>query len=69
MPYFSGTVHGLCLEDLLYELIIRNISRARALDNPDKTWCMKVAAVTQAQTRLSIKLNLSKLWRSQISWL
>ena len=38
MLYFGKTVEALCLKDLLYELIIKNISEARAIDNPDETW-------------------------------
>ena len=52
-PYFSGTVEALCLRDPLYPLIVGNIPGARALDDPDETWCMEVAAFTRAQARKS----------------
>ena len=45
-PYHSGTVEVLCLKDLLHKLIIGNIHGARAPDNPDVSWCVKVAAIT-----------------------
>ena len=47
-PYFSGTVKALYLRDPLHQLIIGNISGARAPDDPDKTWYLKAAAVTLA---------------------
>ena len=33
--------------------MIGNISGARAPDDPDETWCMKAAAITRVQTKLS----------------
>ena len=53
MPYYSGTVEALCLRDSLYQLIIGNILGARTPDNPDETWCVEAAAVTQSQARKS----------------
>ena len=46
-------MEALCLKDPLYELIIGNIPGARAPDNPDEDWCVKVAALTRAQTKMS----------------
>ena len=37
-PYFNGIVTALCLKDPLYELIIENISVAKASEDPDGTW-------------------------------
>ena len=44
---------ALCLRDPLYQLIIGNISGARALDDPDETWCVEAAAVIRSQARKS----------------
>ena len=60
-PYYSGTVEALCLKDPLYQLIIGNIPEARAPDDPDETWCVKAAAVTQSQARMSAETKPLKV--------
>ena len=52
-PYYRETVEALCLRDSLCPLIIGNISGARALDDPDETWCVEAAAVTRSRARKS----------------
>ena len=37
-PYYTGEVIALCLEDVMYDLILGNIPEARAPDNPDNSW-------------------------------
>ena len=51
--YYSGTMEDLCLKDPLYELIIGNIARSRDSDDLDETWCVKAAAITRSQSRIS----------------
>ena len=46
-------MEALCLKNPLYQLIIGNISGARAPDNSDQTWCVEAAAVTRSQARKS----------------
>ena len=50
-PYFSGTVEALCLKDPLVELIIGNVSGARAPNDPDTNWTSCAAVETRAQAK------------------
>ena len=61
-PYYSGTVEALCPKDPLYLLIIGNIPGARAPDDLDETWCVKAAAVTWSQARISTETKPLKAW-------
>ena len=47
--YFNGILETLYLKDPLYQLIIGNISGARAPDNPNETWCVKAPAIIRSQ--------------------
>ena len=58
MPNFKGTVKALRLKDLLYEIVIGNISKTRAPYDPDETWYVKEVAGARATTKLSTKTNL-----------
>ena len=60
-PYFRETLEALCLKDLLYELTKKNIPRAKASNDPDKTWCVKAAAVTRSQSEMSKEDKLLKV--------
>ena len=62
--FVHGTNVGelqMCLKDLLYELIIGNISKARAHNDPDETWYVKAATVIRAQIRLSTETKTLKI--------
>ena len=59
--YFSGTVKVLCLKNPLQKLIMENISGARAPDDPDEIGCVKTAAITRAQSRLSTEAKPLKV--------
>ena len=37
-PYLSGTVEALCPPNAIYDLIVGNVPRARAADDPDLQW-------------------------------
>ncbi len=51
-PFFSGTVRAMCFEDALYDLIVGNITGARAPGDPDVGWDCEAAGVeTRAQAR------------------
>ena len=51
----------MCLKNLLYELIIGNISEARPPNDPDETWYVKAATVTRAQIWLSTETKTLKV--------
>ena len=68
-PYYSGTVEVLCLRDPLYQLIIGNISGARAPDDHDEAWCVEAAAVTRSQARRSTESKYLKVAVATIRWL
>ena len=54
-------MEALCLKDPLYELIIGNIPGARVPDDPDETWCVKAAAITRSQARMSTETKPLKV--------
>ena len=60
-PYYSGTAEVLCLKNLLNELIMRNIYGARAPNDSDETWCVKAAAITRSQSRISTEAKPLKV--------
>ena len=37
-PYLKGQVEGQCLPDAFYDLIIGNVTGARAADDPEPSW-------------------------------
>ena len=45
----------MCMENLLYELIIGNIPDARAPNDANEKWCVPVAVATRAQSRKETK--------------
>ena len=50
-PFYVGTVEALCLQDLLFDLIIANVPGARRSDNPNPEWGVVTAVATRAQAR------------------
>ena len=37
-PYLKGQVEAQCLSDLIYDLVIGNVSGGRAAYDPDPSW-------------------------------
>ena len=60
-PYCIPAVKVLCLKDPLYELIIGNISGARAPDDPDEAWCVKMAVIIRSQSKITIEAKFLKV--------
>ena len=48
-PFYVGTVEALCLQDLLFDLIIGNGPAARRSDDPNPEWEVVTAVATRAQ--------------------
>ena len=46
-PYFCGETEAQCMNDALYDLIIGNVAGARAVENPDLNWTLRVDSTTQ----------------------
>ena len=45
-PFYTGTIHALCMENPVYDLIIGNIKGAREPSNPDPNWKSQVECET-----------------------
>ena len=50
-PYSSGEVRALCLPNTIYDLIVGNVSNARAADDLDPDWYEVGVVVTRVQAR------------------
>ena len=50
-PFYVGTVEALCLQDPLFDLIIRNVRGAERSDDPNPEWGVVTAVATRAQAQ------------------
>ena len=50
-PFYVGAVEALCLQNPLFDLIIRNVPGARRLDDPKPKWGVVTAVATRTQAR------------------
>ena len=49
--FYVGTVEALCLQDLLFDLIIGNVPGARRSDDPNPEWGVVTVMATRVQAR------------------
>ena len=54
-PYFKGQVEAQCLPDAVYDLIVGNLSGARAADDPDPSWQSHAQEACAVTTRRQAK--------------
>ena len=50
-PFYVGTVEALCLQDLLFDLIIGNVPGTRKSDDANPEWGVVTAVASRAQAR------------------
>ena len=59
-PYLKGEVEALCAEEMLYDLIIGNVHRARDPDDPDLEWEEREAVETLAEKKEDLDVKSLK---------